>query len=181
VHEDAGKIRDPEAAGATTGMNRERDILQVRLERCERDLEQARRELAEARKIQESLTEQLYAGRAADMAALPAPPPRQERSGWRDIWRRLRMPAHQRAVQQDVRVLRASKWFDADWYVTEYPDVANSGTDPAEHYLCHGAAEGRDPGPQFSTEAYLRDHPELAGSGVNPLLHFLRSGGGSGA
>jgi hypothetical protein len=88
------------------------------------------------------------------------------------------MSPEQRAMLEDVELVRASKWFDAEWYVAEYPDVANAGTDPAEHYLRHGAPERRDPGPMFNTDAYLRDHPELVDSGVNPLLHFLRSRSG---
>lgn len=85
------------------------------------------------------------------------------------------MSVGQRAMLEDIRLVRASKWFDAEWYVAEYPDVANAGMDPAEHYLRHGAPERRDPGPMFNTGAYLRDHPELVDSGINPLLHFLRS------
>lgn len=76
---------------------------------------------------------------------------------------------------KDIQLVRASKWFDAEWYVAEYPDVANAGMDPAEHYLRHGAPERRDPSPMFNTGAYLRDHPELVDGGINPLLHFLRS------
>ena len=38
--------------------------------------------------------------------------------------------------------------FDADWYLAQYEDVARSGLDPLAHYLKHGAAEGRDPGPK---------------------------------
>jgi len=165
-------------------LRHERDRLRARLNACLHDLDQARLELAEARKAQEALAEQLHARSAAgdDAASLLHPGERSggsERSlGW---WRRMRMSPEQRAMLEDIETVRASKWFDAEWYVTEYPDVANASMDPAEHYLRHGAPEGRDPGPEFSTEAYLRDHPELAETGANPLLHFLRSGPGRGA
>ncbi|WP_427028335.1 glycosyltransferase [Halomonas sp. H2] len=35
--------------------------------------------------------------------------------------------------------------FDVDWYLAAYPDVAQAGIDPWEHYLRHGKAEGRLP------------------------------------
>ena len=90
----------------------------------------------------------------------------------------------QRATRLAARLLRspdaaeiaASPLFDAGWYLATYRDVAAAGGDPARHYLEHGAAEGRDPGPGFSTRGYLADNPDVAGSGVNPLLHYLRHG-----
>ena len=69
-----------------------------------------------------------------------------------------------------------SSLFSADWYLARYPDVAAAGMDPLEHYLRHGAAEGRDPGPDFCTGAYLRRYPDVAQAGVNPLLHYLMHG-----
>lgn len=41
--------------------------------------------------------------------------------------------------------LRASGKFDAEWYLSEYPDVAQLGMDPAEHYLWLGRMLGRSP------------------------------------
>ena len=44
---------------------------------------------------------------------------------------------------EEVNELRASGQFDAEWYVKEYPDVAMSGMDPAEHFLWIGTTLGR--------------------------------------
>lgn len=41
--------------------------------------------------------------------------------------------------------------FDADWYMSQYPDVALSGLKPERHFLRYGHIMGRDPGPNFST------------------------------
>ena len=68
------------------------------------------------------------------------------------------------------------KLFDADWYLANYPEVATAGHDPFSHYVSIGAAEGRDPGPNFSTLRYLQRYPDLARAGVNPLLHYLDFG-----
>lgn len=78
---------------------------------------------------------------------------------------------HQRA--KEIAIVAASDLFDAGWYTQAYPDVAESRMPPAEHYVRHGAAEGRDPGPDFDTLSYLRAHPELRRQQINPLVHFL--------
>ena len=74
-----------------------------------------------------------------------------------------------RAVHQ----VYASRSFDVGWYLSCYPDVAASGTDPVLHYLRHGASENRDPSPQFSTAFYRERHKELPPR-ANPLVDALR-------
>lgn len=44
---------------------------------------------------------------------------------------------------EEIERFRASGQFDAEWYVSEYPDVAITGMDPAEHFLWIGARLGR--------------------------------------
>ena len=84
--------------------------------------------------------------------------------------------AVQAQLEERVNILSRSPLFDAQWYVTTYPDVAVSGIDPVRHYLQYGAVENRDPGPGFSTEAYLVAHPDVAAAGENPLLHYVLHG-----
>jgi hypothetical protein len=60
--------------------------------------------------------------------------------------------------------------------VARYPDVAEVGIDPVEHYLFHGARELRDPGPSFSTAGYLALYPDVGEAGQNPLVHYLAFG-----
>lgn len=47
--------------------------------------------------------------------------------------------------QQQRRLIVEHGGFDADWYVSAYPDVAVSPLDPALHFIRHGLAEGRSP------------------------------------
>ncbi|MEW5688115.1 MAG: hypothetical protein AB1942_24625 [Pseudomonadota bacterium] len=70
----------------------------------------------------------------------------------------------------------AARGFDAAFYLRTYPDVAEAGDDPLEHYLAHGWRELRDPSAEFSTRAYLEAFPDLAESGVNPFVHYLTNG-----
>lgn len=69
--------------------------------------------------------------------------------------------------------IQASGLFDAAWYVRNYLDLQKHIIDPLQHYWDVGAAEGRDPGPNFSTSGYLAANSEIP-AGENPLLHFVR-------
>ncbi len=71
----------------------------------------------------------------------------------------------------DMDAIRDS--FDADFYLSQYPGVAEAGLDPLEHYVQLGWREGRDPSPDFSTRHYLEANLDVAISGVNPFVHFL--------
>lgn len=74
--------------------------------------------------------------------------------------------------RSQAKYLRRSEYFDSNWYRQQYPDVASARIDPALHYVLYGAAEGRDPGPSFSTDKFLNDNAGLLVSGANPVLHF---------
>ncbi len=79
-------------------------------------------------------------------------------------------------TRDDVEWIRKSDLFDAKWYLERYPDVAELGMDPAEHYLFFGGRLFRNPSPRFDTAHYLSAHGDVARAGVNPLLHYERSG-----
>ncbi len=76
---------------------------------------------------------------------------------------------------EHTRLIEMSPVFQPAWYLQQHLDVALAGINPATHYLCCGAAEGRDPGPGFSTEDYLVQNPECRRSGLNPVVHSQQS------
>ncbi|QDH71036.1 hypothetical protein [Marilutibacter alkalisoli] len=80
-----------------------------------------------------------------------------------------------RQVEQEGK-LRDSGIFDEEWYLSRYPEVRESGLEPIEHYLVHGALLGFDPGPGFETLSYLARYPDVRHAGVNPLLHYIEHG-----
>lgn len=86
--------------------------------------------------------------------------------------------AHYRAHKQDRRV-SPTPYFDPDFYLDSYPDVAQSDAHPFEHYMNWGHREGRNPSADFQTTfyrvLYLSASPES-----NPLLHFLEAGKAAG-
>ena len=75
-----------------------------------------------------------------------------------------------------LEIIRASPFFDGVWYLSQNPDVALAGIDPAQHYLDFGWKEGREPSSQFSGIAYLRTHTDVRDAALNPLLHYLEFG-----
>ncbi|MCZ8531506.1 hypothetical protein [Alteromonas sp. PRIM-21] len=79
-------------------------------------------------------------------------------------------------MKQNAGLLYTSELFDSDWYLTTYPDIKESGSDPAEHYLMHGASEGRLPSASFDGDWYLKRYPDVAETGMNPLIHFIKYG-----
>lgn len=70
-----------------------------------------------------------------------------------------------------IKQIAASPFFNADWYLHRYPDVAASGMNAAKHYLLYGAQDLRDPGPLFSTSGYSAQHEV---GKLNPLLHCIQ-------
>jgi hypothetical protein len=79
-------------------------------------------------------------------------------------------------IKNQIKLLKSSGHFDEAWYLAANADVARQGADPVEHYVRHGAAEGRNPSPSFNTRRYLQINPDVAHAGMNPLVHFVKYG-----
>ena len=90
------------------------------------------------------------------------------------LLRRWRQRYEDMKTKRHAAILRQSGLFEEDWYLDRYPQA--KGTDPVLHYLRHGAAEGLNPSPLFSTKKYLKNYPDVATSGINPLLHYVQLG-----
>ncbi|WP_252107385.1 MULTISPECIES: hypothetical protein [unclassified Halomonas] len=93
--------------------------------------------------------------------------------------KRLGKKAEQRKLQTAIAEVEASQWFDAQWYLQQYPDIAsddNFNRRPAFHYVKFGGFEGRNPSPHFDSAAYLQTYPDVVATGINPLVHYLRDG-----
>jgi len=84
------------------------------------------------------------------------------------------------SIKKSQKLLRnrdlISDLFNSDYYLNLYPDVAESGHDPIEHFLKHGGAEGRRPNEVFDSAFYLERHEDVAKAGINPLVHFVEFG-----
>ena len=65
-----------------------------------------------------------------------------------------------------------NQFIDVAFYTDKYPDVANAGMDPVDHYYKFGWREQRDPSATFDAMSYKND--TLNGSlDINPVTHAL--------
>jgi len=78
--------------------------------------------------------------------------------------------------KRHVLLIKNSVYFDAHYYMRQYPHTNWSQISPAEHYLTIGYKEGKDPSPFFSSQAYYNENPDVASVGMNPLLHYEKHG-----
>ncbi len=84
--------------------------------------------------------------------------------------------SRRRQEHEHADLVRSSEFFDVDWYVSRYPDVASSGIDPALYSVRYGAASGHAPGPAFDAVWYLDHHVDVDDAGWDPLVHYLLHG-----
>ncbi|HUB14860.1 MAG TPA: glycosyltransferase [Acetobacteraceae bacterium] len=86
-----------------------------------------------------------------------------------------RSPPSDRAKLDELEQVLTG-FFDAEWYLERYPDVASCGLEPVAHFLHWGAAEGRDPNRWFDSRRYVQRYPDVAATGMPPLLHYMITG-----
>lgn len=89
------------------------------------------------------------------------------------------LPLSKRTIKRQAALIESSAYFDAQWYLAQYPDIAadpGMSAHPARHYLLMGGFEGRNPGPEFDSAYYLSTHDDVAQSGINPLIHYIKFG-----
>ena len=88
---------------------------------------------------------------------------------------------HGPGLRRRCAFLVRSGLFDAAWYIKTYPDVAKfKGGDAPAHYLLHGAAEGRSPGPLFDEKWYAHKNADVAAVGIDGLTHYIKFGASEG-
>lgn len=98
-------------------------------------------------------------------------------SAWLWLLRGGRHPATVPGVSPvDLKTIRDSPWFDAEWYLREHIDVRRAGIDPAVHFAAFGYRGYHDPGPDFSVEEYFQLNEDVRINKSNPLVHFERFG-----
>ena len=91
-----------------------------------------------------------------------------------------------RRLSQGGSLLRTTPYFDPEWYLQRYPDVADAIAArrwlcPLHHYLANDTPTEFDPLPLFSERYYLTRYPDIrkaveTGRHRNGYEHFLRSG-----
>ena len=72
--------------------------------------------------------------------------------------------------------IKQTVYFDTDWYLNQYPDVADAKLSPLGHYIRFGEKQGYNPNPFFDTDWYLNQYPDVADAKLSPLGHYIRFG-----
>lgn len=73
-------------------------------------------------------------------------------------------------LADEVAAVASHPLFDADWYLSAYPDTQGSALSAAEHFVRHGFYEGRDPGPRLRLLDWFIANPNALTEHKNPLL-----------
>ena len=77
---------------------------------------------------------------------------------------------------KSYQLLVESGLFDYNYYLNRYPDIAQAGMDPLEHYLCQGYMERREPNAIFDANYYIKIYELDNSATFDALLHYIQSG-----
>jgi len=80
----------------------------------------------------------------------------------------------------DLCLIYRSGFFDRKWYQEKNPDLSAWKFPLIFHYYFRGGLEGRDPGPDFSSNQYFQTYKDAKKAGINPLVHYLKYGRAAG-
>ncbi|MCA9732854.1 hypothetical protein KC799_12040 [candidate division KSB1 bacterium] len=75
-----------------------------------------------------------------------------------------------------IETLDPNEYFDCQWYLQTYRDVADKNINPIEHYFNFGRSDHRNPSKFFSTALYLLWNEDVRSAGINPLVHYIKYG-----
>jgi glycosyltransferase involved in cell wall biosynthesis len=76
----------------------------------------------------------------------------------------------------DLDFITKISLFDARFYLSTYPDIAQAGVAPLEHFFDYGYREGRRPNLYFETQWYVAQNPDVQQAGIQPLSHYAYYG-----
>jgi len=76
---------------------------------------------------------------------------------------------------QRIKKIKASKYFDEEYYLSQNADVKASGIDPATHLSLYGWKEGRNPSSYFNMSMILKEYPDIRKKSQNPILYVLEN------
>ncbi len=76
----------------------------------------------------------------------------------------------------DKKIVEKSGFFDANFYLANYPETAQSDLSAIDHYMLYGAEKDYNPSAYFDALFYKMANPEYLLSYQNPLLHYMKEG-----
>lgn len=76
---------------------------------------------------------------------------------------------------KNIKIIKESGYFDEDYYVSNYPEILNTGMIPVNHYYYFGWKEDRNPSEEFNNNFYLNINAPYKIK-MNPVLHYMLYG-----
>ena len=76
----------------------------------------------------------------------------------------------------EMKVIKASNVFDAQYYGTQYPHTALRNQDALKDYIINGTRERLSPYEGFDAEYYMARNVDVREKYINPLYHYLKYG-----
>lgn len=92
------------------------------------------------------------------------------------IDKKLQQGKKKRGSFSNGAILTYKEAFDAEFYLRTYPDIAQAGVDPFEHYSSWGWRENRLPNSWFDPTYYLEMYADAKNEDRDPLLNFIEVG-----
>lgn len=155
------------------------DMVEIQAATNAENPEHAKQKIAElSQNVQEEISTILKNSPAKDMLLVP-PQDDLLSAPQIPVWRRLFAgPAAVAQMRRRMRrqTIEASGIFDAQWYLSTYPDVAEQNLDPLTHFLNHGSRELRSPSAEFNARNYYAVHSDLRDHKIEPVFHFVLHG-----
>ena len=88
--------------------------------------------------------------------------------------------ASARTRAYELELITQSGMFDEQFYLSQYPDIAQAGIPALEHFYDFGYLEGRRPNFYFDPKWYLDQNPDVRQAAVHPLTHYAANGDAEG-
>lgn len=73
---------------------------------------------------------------------------------------------------KNIAVIKQSKLFDYEWYISRYNRCRDNNVSPYIDYLRYGFSGVVNPSPIFNTREYLLLNPDVVNAKIDPLLHY---------
>lgn len=155
------------------------DLMDIQIATDTNDADQAKEKIAElSRTVQGELTSLL---KSVSPEMIPLTPPQNDLlpaprlAPWQKLLSKRANMARMRAkLRRDI--ITSSGIFDAEWYLSQYPDVAEQHIDPLTHFLQFGSRELRSPSAQFNARSYYATNMDIRDHLIEPVFHFILHG-----
>ncbi len=76
---------------------------------------------------------------------------------------------------KNINIIKNSGYFDENFYISNYPEILNTGMIPVNHYYYFGWKEHRNPSAEFDNNLYLSANNSFKIE-MNPILHYMKYG-----